>query len=300
MKQDKNMNGVVLIHKPKGKTSHDMVSFVRRLFGIRRVGHTGTLDPDATGVLPICLGMATKASQYIMDSEKVYVARMQFGVATDTQDASGRVIHKTEVIQTKTEIHNVICSFIGEIEQIPPMYSAVKHSGKKLYELARAGIEVERKPRKVTIHNIHILEIDLETKTALIEVTCSKGTYIRTLINDIGEKLGCYAHMVSLIRTKSGGFDLDETYTCQSLEEMNEEGTLHSAVLPTHVVFKKYPAIILDEKNTWRARNGMQILNMNARDGQRYRIFAEDETFLCLSVGIQGGHLKMLTSFWSE
>ncbi len=300
MKQDKNINGVVLIHKPKGKTSHDMVSFVRRLFGVRRVGHTGTLDPDATGVLPICIGMATKASQYIMDSEKEYVARIQFGSATDTQDASGKVIHSGAVTQSTEEIERVIQSFVGEIEQIPPMYSAVKHDGKKLYELARAGIEVERKPRKVTIHKIYIFEIDLETKTALIEVTCSKGTYIRTLIHDIGERLGCYAHMLSLIRTKSGGFVLDDTYTCQQLEQMCSENILSAAVLPTGSIFNKYPAIVLNADNTRRARNGIAIRNLSIEVGQRYRVYADDETFLCLSVGTENGCLKMLTSFWSE
>ncbi len=297
---EKNLNGVILLNKPKGKTSHDMVSFVRKLFHTRRVGHTGTLDPDATGVLPICIGVCTKASQFIMDSPKTYVARMQLGSATTTQDSSGDVLRSAQVCVTEQQVRETIEGFIGELEQIPPMYSAVKVGGKKLYKLARAGVEIERKPRRITIHNIYIFEIDLKNNSVLFEVECSKGTYIRTLIHDIGEKLGCYAHMSSLIRTKSCGFVLDETYTCTQLSEMQQAGTLAAAVLPTEAVFNKYPSITLNAENTRRAKNGIPIRNLGVANQQRYRVFGVDGSFLCLSVGREDGSLKMITSFWSE
>lgn len=300
MREDKNLNGLILLNKPKGKTSHDMVSFIRKLFQTRRVGHTGTLDPDATGVLPICIGVCTKASQYIMDSAKTYVARMQLGSATTTQDASGDVTYSAPVCVTEQQVREVITSFVGELEQIPPMYSAVKVGGRKLYELARAGLEIERKPRKITIHNIYIFEIDLENNSVLLEVDCSKGTYIRTLIHDIGEKLGCYAHMTSLIRTKSCGFVLEDTYTCEQLEEMQADGTLAAAVVPTQAVFHKYPSVVLDAENTKRVKNGIPIRGLDVVVNERYRVFDNDEHFLCVSVGCADGSLKMITSFWSE
>lgn len=294
------MDGVIVLHKPKGKTSHDMVGFLRRLLSVRRIGHTGTLDPDATGVLPLCVGMCTKASQYIMDSEKTYVATMQLGAATTTQDASGEVTNKAEVQVSQAQIEQTIQSFIGEIMQIPPMYSAVKVDGKKLYTLAREGIEIERKPRKVQIHGIQILDIDMQAAMVRMEVTCSKGTYIRTLIHDIGEKLGCFAHMTDLVRTKSGGFTLDEAYTCEELVALKEAGKLSEAILPTERVFAKYPEIVLNEKNTQRARNGVTIRYLGVQAEQRYRVYGVDGAFLCLSVGREDGSLKMITSFWSE
>ena len=294
------MDGVIVLHKPKGKTSHDMVGFLRRLLSVRRIGHTGTLDPDATGVLPLCVGMCTKASQYIMDSEKTYVATMQLGAATTTQDASGEVTNKAEVQVSQAQIEQTIQSFIGEIMQIPPMYSAVKVDGKKLYTLAREGIEIERKPRKVQIHGIQILDIDMQAAMVRMEVTCSKGTYIRTLIHDIGEKLGCFAHMTDLVRTKSGGFTLDEAYTCEELVALKEAGKLSEVILPTERVFAKYPEIVLNEKNTQRARNGVTIRYLGVQAEQRYRVYGVDGAFLCLSVGCEDGSLKMITSFWSE
>ncbi len=294
------MDGVIVIHKPQGKTSHDMVSFLRKLLNVRRVGHTGTLDPDATGVLPLCVGICTKASQFIMDSEKTYIATMQLGSATTTQDASGDVIQTAPVNVTKSQIEEVLRSFVGEIEQVPPMYSAVKVGGKKLYELAREGVEIERKSRKVQIYAIRILDMDLPTATVRFEVDCSKGTYIRTLIHDVGVALGCYAHMTKLIRTKSGGFTLEDAYTCEQLLEMKDSGMLSNVLLPTERVFDKYPKIVLDEANTVRARNGVIIRYVGACVQQRYRVYGADGAFLCISVGLADGSLKMITSFWSE
>ncbi|MBR4723262.1 MAG: tRNA pseudouridine(55) synthase TruB, partial [Clostridia bacterium] len=218
------MNGIIVIDKPIGKTSHDMVSFVRRLTGIKKVGHTGTLDPDATGVLPICIGRATKAADMLTVSDKAYRTQLVLGKTTDTQDASGKVLKERQVMVTQADIEETVSQFIGEISQIPPMFSAIKKGGKKLYELARQGISVEREPRKVTIYDIVIEEINLDNKTVTLDISCSKGTYIRTLCEDIGEKLGCGAYMNSLVRTKSAGFTLSDSYTQEELAEMKENG----------------------------------------------------------------------------
>ncbi len=294
------MDGVIVLHKPAGKTSHDMVSFLRRLLGVRRIGHTGTLDPDATGVLPLCIGMCTKASQFIMDSEKTYIATMQLGAKTTTQDASGDVIATAPVSASEAQVQAAMESFIGEIEQIPPMYSAVKVDGRKLYELAREGKEIERKARKVQIYAIRILKLDLQQNSVQFEVDCSKGTYIRTLIDDIGERLGCYAHMASLVRTQSGGFGLEEAYTCEELLALKENGGLLEVIRPTDSVFRKYPELHMDEKNTWRVRNGIAIRNLDVEAHRRYRVYGADGSFLCLAAGTEDGRLKMITSFWSE
>ncbi len=294
------MDGVIVIHKPQGKTSHDMVSFLRKLLNERRIGHTGTLDPDATGVLPLCVGICTKASQYIMDSNKTYIATMQLGSSTTTQDSSGDVVNLAPVCVTEAQILEVMARFVGKIEQVPPMYSAVKVGGKKLYELARAGVEIERKARVVEIFSIRILETDMQKFTVRMEVDCSKGTYIRTLIHDIGVALGCYAHMTALVRTKSGGFKLEDAYTCEQLLELKEKNALQEIILPTERVFEKYPKIVLDEKNTVRARNGIAIHGLGVQAEQRYRVYGADGQFLCVSVGLEDGKLKMITSFWSE
>ena len=294
------MNGVIAILKPIGKTSHDMVYFMRKLLCERRVGHTGTLDPDATGVLPICIGVATKASQYIMDSDKTYIATMQLGASTTTQDASGEVVDSAEVQVSEKQLLETFSSFVGEIEQIPPMYSAVKVNGRKLYELAREGLEVERKARKVRILCIRLLEADLKNGIVKFEVDCSKGTYVRTLIHDIGLRLGCFAHMTALERIKSGGFTTGQAYTCEQLLAMKENGALENAILPTDAVFMQYPAFKMDLINTSRVKNGIPIYGMGAACGQHYRVYGADGAFLCLSVGREDGSLKMITSFWSE
>ena len=226
------MTGVVNINKPIGRSSHFAVAVIRRITKIKKVGHTGTLDPMATGVLPICIGReATKLSQLIMDSQKEYKAVLKLGITTTTQDGEGEITSEKEVTSTKEEVENAINSFVGEITQIPPMYSAIKINGKKLYELARKGVEVEREPRKVTIHYINILNVDMKENEAEIVIGCSKGTYIRTLCNDIGEKLGCGGYMKSLVRTKCGGFDIEDSITLEEFEELFKEGKAETVLV---------------------------------------------------------------------
>ncbi len=215
------IKGVLVVDKSSEMTSHDVVAQVRRLFNIKRVGHTGTLDPFATGVLPVCIGTATRIAEYIVEQGKCYEAEMILGMRTDTQDITGTVTHRSEKRPTPEEIRQVLLSFVGEIEQIPPMYSAKKRSGVALYRLARQGIEVEREPRKVTIHAIEILKI--EENRVRFTVHCSKGTYIRTLADDAGEKLGCFGTLISLRRIRVGNFDVTQAKTMEQLKEMGAE-----------------------------------------------------------------------------
>lgn len=215
------MTGIVNINKPIGKSSHFVVAVIRRITGIRKVGHTGTLDPLATGVLPILIGReATKLSQRIMDGTKGYRSILQLGVSTTTQDSEGEVVSKRDVNVTLEDVKNVLNCFVGQISQIPPMYSAIKINGQKLYKLAREGKEVERKPRFITIYSIDLLNYNEELSQVEIDVSCSKGTYIRTLCSDIGEKLGCGAHMISLVRTKSSSFQIEDSVTLEEFEQL--------------------------------------------------------------------------------
>ncbi|MBO5059744.1 MAG: tRNA pseudouridine(55) synthase TruB [Clostridia bacterium] len=292
------MDGVIVIDKPIGKTSHDMVSFTRRLFGIKKVGHTGTLDPDASGVLPVCIGKATKAADMLTASDKAYRAQLVLGMTTDTLDASGEILTEQPVLVTKADIENVIKGFIGEIEQIPPMFSAIKKDGKKLYELARKGITVEREKRKVKIFDITILEIDMEKGTVDIDVACSKGTYIRTLCEDIGMKLGCGAYMNTLVRTKSADFAIEDSFTCEKLLQMKESGTLTDAVIPVDRLFEDYERVQLDAFLSAKAKNGIRIRKKGLKEDKLYRIYDENGEFLCIS-RYTLGELILEKAFWS-
>lgn len=292
------MDGILVIDKPLGVTSHDMVSFTRRLFGIKKVGHTGTLDPAATGVLPICIGKATKAADMLTASDKGYTAQLVLGMTTDTLDAQGEILTEQPVSVTREEFENAIMSFVGEIEQIPPMFSAIKQGGKKLYELARAGISVERKPRRVEIFKIEIHEIDMENYTATISVYCSKGTYIRTLCEDIGMKLGCGAYMNTLRRIKSAGFTLSDSFTREELMKMKENGTLEGCVIPVDRVFEEYEKVYLDDFLSAKAKNGIRIRKKGLTEGRLYRVYGETDGFLCIS-RYENGELILEKSFWS-
>lgn len=292
------MNGIILIDKPLGKTSHDMVYFVRRLTGIKKVGHTGTLDPDATGVLPVCIGKATKVCDMLTSSDKRYVAELVLGKTTDTQDASGNILSESEVNVSCEDIKRIISEFIGEIEQIPPMFSAIKKDGKKLYELARQGITIEREPRKITIHTIDVIEIDLPNNRVVIDVGCSKGTYIRTLCEDIGNKLGCGAYMNSLRRTLSGGFGIDECHTLDELCEIKEKGTLDDVIIPIESVFSDYESVILDERLSSMHKNGIKIRRKGLIEGQLYRVYDFENNLLSVSF-YNGAELVLEKSFWS-
>ncbi len=230
------LNGIINIYKEKGFTSHDVVAKMRGICGQKKIGHTGTLDPDATGVLPVCLGSGTKLCDMLTDKDKEYVAELLLGVVTDTQDISGKILEQFEVNVTEAQVREAVMSFQGDYMQIPPMYSALKVDGKKLYELARAGKEVERQARPVKIHEIEILEMNLPV--VKLRVSCSKGTYIRTLCADIGEKLGCGGTMQSLLRTKVGIFELDKAVTLSQLEQIRDEEGLDSILYPVESAFE--------------------------------------------------------------
>ena len=235
-------NGIINVYKEKGYTSFDVVARMRGICGQKKIGHTGTLDPDAEGVLPVCLGKATKVCDMLTDSDKVYRAVMQLGIETDTQDLTGTVLSACEVpVLTETEIRDVIRTFQGEIMQVPPMYSALKVNGKKLCDLARAGVTVERKARPVTIYEIRIERVELPEIE--LTVSCSKGTYIRTLCHDIGQKFGCGAAMKSLLRLQAAGFVLDEAHTLDEIQLYKAAGSLAEVITPVEQVFSVYPVL---------------------------------------------------------
>lgn len=258
------MEGILPLLKPKGMTSHDCVWKIRKLFMTKKVGHTGTLDPDVTGVLPICIGRATKIAEYITDAGKSYEGEVTIGYSTTTEDSSGEVVAKAEGEKriSRTEVEEVLRSFQGEIVQTPPMYSAVKVNGKKLYEYARAGIEVERPSRRVNIYEIDLLddqeEWTGETISFRFRVKCSKGTYIRTLAVMIGEKLGFPAHMSHLIRTQSSSFTLKDCYTLEQIEEMELEER-YQLLRPLEEGLTHLPKLIINDKVAEKVINGVAI-----------------------------------------
>lgn len=239
-------NGLLNVYKEKGYTSHDVVAKLRGILKQKKIGHTGTLDPDAQGVLPICLGKGTKLCDMLEDKDKIYQATLLLGQSTDTQDTSGTIIEQRQVLCSESYVREVIYSFVGEYNQIPPMYSALKVNGKKLYELAREGKTVERKARQVNIYQIEIVEINLPR--VIIKVSCSKGTYIRTLCHDIGEKLGCLGCMEELLRTKANGLILDQSLKLDEIIALRDENKLEEKIVPVDYVFRAYPMVVIDEK----------------------------------------------------
>lgn len=287
------MNGVINIYKIKGFTSHDVVAKLRGIMKQKKIGHTGTLDPDATGVLPVCLGNATKLCDMLTEKEKEYIAKVQLGVTTDTQDMTGTVLSSKEVMVSEEEVREALSSFIGLYEQVPPMYSALKVNGKKLYELAREGKEVERKARPVTIHEIEVLEMNLPTLS--IRVKCSKGTYIRTLCHDLGEKLGCGAAMAELERTKSGQFSLETAITLEELEEKlkcageKREEVLQELVIPVDKMFSELQELrllpewerLIENGNSFEEKNLKREFHIgNRMDKSQYRVYIGQDTFM--------------------
>ena len=269
------INGIINVYKEEGYTSFDVVAKLRGITKIRKIGHTGTLDPDATGVLPVCIGSATKLVDMLTDKTKEYVADMKLGITTDTQDISGQVIDKKEVNITIDEFRDAILSFIGASKQIPPMYSALKVDGKKLCDMARAGITVERKPRDININDIEILDID--RTSAKVRVSCSKGTYIRTLCNDIGERLGCGAVMTGLVRTRSGSFTIDKAYRLDQIEELAKKGELESIVTRVDEVFSDYARVTVSAETEKRVLNGNQI-RLDSKE-EFLRVYLENGQF---------------------
>ena len=285
------MDGIFNIYKEKGFTSHDVVAIVRRTIHMKKVGHTGTLDPDAEGVLPVCVGKATKLSDVIMDGRKSYRAMLRLGVTTTTEDASGEVLETKAVVFDEGKIRAAVAAFIGRLEQVPPMYSALKINGKKLYELAREGIEIERKARTVHFYEISILEVKLPL--VRMEVTCSKGTYIRTLCHDIGEKLGCHGCMEQLIRTRVGQFDRNGAHTLDEIAAIVSEGRLSEILVPVDEMFAALRSFATADDHAKKlAENGNPLKPAQIREigetasggdfaeDEEFRLYLDDGTFV--------------------
>lgn len=249
------VNGVLLLDKPKGVSSNHALQRVRRLFQAQKAGHTGTLDPMATGLLPICLGEATKFSSHLLEADKVYRTRVELGVITDTGDAEGTIIEQHEVPSLSVDdVEAVLARFRGEIDQVPPMYSALKHQGKKLYELAREGKQVERAARRVSVYDARLLSF--EGTAFELEVSCSKGTYIRTLAEDIGQALGCGAHISQLRRLKTGPFLADAMWTLEALEALADQAALEAELMPVDVLVDHLPLLTVDDTAHSRLAHG--------------------------------------------
>ena len=257
------MNGILNIYKEQGYTSHDVVAKLRGILKQRKIGHTGTLDPLAEGVLPVCLGHATKLCDTMMDYSKTYEAVILFGITTDTQDTTGEVLQKRDSFVTEQMLTSLLVEFTGKQKQLPPMYSAIKVNGKKLYELARKGIEVERKEREIEIESLNLLQIVKNTEHYIVEaglqVSCSKGTYIRTLCHDIGSRLSCGACMKSLKRTRVGDFFSSDGLRLKEVESLAEAGTLTEYLLTPEDYFKQYPAILVKPQADRLLYNGNQL-----------------------------------------
>lgn len=289
--------GVINVYKEKGFTSHDVVAKLRGILKQKKIGHTGTLDPDAVGVLPICLGRGTKLCDMLTEKDKTYEAVLLLGRVTDTQDTTGVTLEEKEVVVSKEEIEKVIYSFQGEYDQVPPMYSALKVNGKKLYELAREGKEVERKPRKITILKLEILEWELPR--VKIRVSCSKGTYIRTLCHDIGTILGCGGCMDSLVRTKSGFFSMEESHTLKEIEELMRQEEIESILLPVDQMFKTYPQVVVKQQynkqlyngNPFEIDNCLIASDQTVKEGDRVRVYDEEKRFIGVYELLVGGEL---------
>lgn len=284
------MNGILNVYKEPGFTSHDVVAKLRGICKQKKIGHTGTLDPEASGVLPVCLGSATKLCDLLTEKDKEYRAVMLLGCETDTQDTTGTVLSEHEVTVSEEEVRDAVLSFAGPYDQIPPMYSALKVNGQKLCDLARAGKVVERKSRRITIHSIEIEDICLPRVT--MKVSCSRGTYIRTLCHDIGQKLGCGGAMEKLVRTRSGRFGLEEAYKLPEIQKLSDEGRLGEILMPVETVFEGLLAVqavgagqkLLENGNPLECRhvkllNGGMPLDCAPEDGTQVRVYDENGHF---------------------
>lgn len=289
------MKGIINILKPPGMTSHDVVSVVRRKLSFKKVGHTGTLDPNAAGVLPICVGQATKISQFLLDSQKKYRGELTLGIETDTQDAYGRVLYRKDVNTSEEAIYKAFKSFEGEILQIPPMYSALKVKGQKLYNLAREGIEVERKPRQVMVEELKLL--DIRGNTILFDITCSKGTYVRTICKDIGDYLGTGGMMSFLLRTATGPFDITNTIT---LEELQSTVDVNDILLPIDYSLQHMKRVEVLPEATKAALNGNSLslkqlyINDNISIGEQVRVYAVDELIGMAEIVLDKNNAQLL------
>jgi tRNA pseudouridine55 synthase len=303
MSENELFSGVIAIDKPQGMTSHDVVAHMRRLYGTKQVGHTGTLDPLATGVLPVMVGRAVKASEYLTSDNKNYIAGMRLGITTDTEDVQGRVLSECDSLPSKEQVEQVLARFRGEILQIPPMYSALKVGGKKLCDLARKGVEIERTPRPVKVYRLELLQCEPTQGRYLLDVECSKGTYIRTLIADIGAALGCGGVMESLRRAKAGSFALCDTVTLEELEKMSKEQRVH-ALQSVETLFYDWDKLCLTPFFSRLARNGCELyldkLGVQAPVGKRFSLYREEDGFFAVAEVqsfAEGDALKVIKLF---
>lgn len=302
------IHGIINVYKEKGYTSHDVVAKLRGIVGQKKIGHTGTLDPDAVGVLPVCLGRATKVCDLLTDKDKVYEAVLLLGKETDTQDTSGEVLVESDTSELSEEqVREAILSFVGDYEQIPPMYSALKVNGKKLYELAREGKVVERKARPVKILDIQILEMSLPR--VRMTVACSKGTYIRTLCHDIGQKLSCGGCMEELKRTKVSCFEIKDSLTLDEIRNMKNEGTLDEILTPIDAMFSECQKMVVGEKWESLAYNGNPLYGKAVRllDGEKVldksnvRVYDEKGNFIGLyQYSADRGEYSILKMFYTK
>ena len=284
------MNGIVIVDKPSGWTSQDVTARLRRVFGTRRIGHGGTLDPMATGVLPVFVGRATRGVEFFEHAEKTYEAVLRLGLTTDTEDITGRVLEQREANVTREELEGALRGFRGEILQIPPMYSALKVDGQKLCDLARKGKEVERRPRPITIHELTLL--DFTGETARLRVRCSKGTYIRTLCKDIGETLGCGGCMESLRRIAAGEYTIAEAVPLEALLQAENPGEY---LRPVDTMFRNYPAVKLTPNQEKRCRCG-NAFSLSLPDGT-YRAYSREGEFLMLAK-VEDSVMSTIKSFF--
>ena len=287
------VNGILLVDKPAGWTSHDVVAKLRGIYHERRIGHSGTLDPMATGLLVVFIGRATRAVEFAENHVKEYTAGLRLGLTTDTQDTTGNILSQTAVSAGESELDAALSSFRGRISQIPPMYSAVKVGGRKLYEIARKGGEIERKPREIEISQLEIIGKD--GGDWLLSVRCSKGTYIRTLCSDIGEKLGCGGVMSSLRRTSCGAFGISDAYTMEQIIKASEQGRGEELLLPTDSLFSGYPAITIDPSSEKKCRSGADFA-VSGADGT-YRVYSNNGEFLMLGK-CGNGRMKNVKNFF--
>ena len=275
------MDGILNINKPWGKTSFSIASLVRRLSGERRVGHAGTLDPVATGVLPVCLGQGTRVVQFLLDATKAYRAQVEFGVATDTYDATGNITTRTDPSGiSREQLLSALTSFRGLIWQTPPMYSAVKHGGKPLYQLARSGIQVERKSRLTRVYHLEL--IDWQPPIATIEVECGKGTYIRSLAHDLGQLLSCGANLKSLTRLRCGCFDIEDAVSLPQLEEAFGYGYWQRLIYPIDVVLLQWAAMVVGDATEQNIRHGRPLVFDQSSYGNHCRVYTCDGRFLAV------------------
>jgi len=291
------MNGILIINKPANWTSHDVIAKLRGMLKQKRIGHGGTLDPQATGVLPVFIGRATRAAEFSENAEKEYTAEFKLGITTDTQDITGNIINEKVVTVTVNDLSAILPNFTGPQNQVPPMYSAIKKDGKKLYELARKGIEIPREPKKITIHKLELLNIqNLEHKYSL-RIVCSKGTYIRTLCHDIGNALGCGATLTALHRTRAGVYSIESAFTLEETAKYISTDSVNEILLPTDTIFSDHPPITITDSETRKAKNGALCSAPGNPENGIYRVYAPNGEFLLLGE-IKNNQIKTIKSFF--